>query len=68
MSSVTFGKGPPSADRDVELVERVRALETKLESELKHFATKAWVLGGVVSGMLSAAGIAVAIAVAVIKL
>ena len=52
--------------------ERLRALETqmvrvdeglkRLEGELKrHFATKAWVLSGVVGGMAVAAGIAAAI-------
>ena len=55
--------------------ERLRALEIqvvrvdeglkRLEGELKrHFATKAWVLGGVLGGM----GVAAAVAVTLVKL
>ena len=35
---------------------------TVIETELKHLATKAWVLGGVVGGMFLAASLALAIA------
>ena len=35
---------------------------TRIETELRHVATKAWVLGGVVGGMALAAMIALAVA------
>ena len=46
---------------------RLRAVEmglTRVETELKHMATRAWVLGGVLGGM----GVAVGIGVALVKL
>lgn len=39
---------------------RLRSLEDRLarvETDMKHLATRAWVLGGVVGGMGAAAGI-----------
>ena len=39
----------------------VERIETKLNSELQHLATRAWVLGGVVGGMVSAALITLAV-------
>lgn len=44
--------------------ERLRHIEGRVlvvETELKHLATKAWVLGGVVGGMVLAASVAIAI-------
>ena len=46
---------------------RLRAVEmglARVETELKHVATRAWVLGGVLGGM----GVAVGIGVALVKL
>ena len=34
---------------------------TVIETELKHLATKAWVLGGVIGGMILAASLALAV-------
>ena len=54
--------------------DRLRAVEiqlaeikTKLDTELKHVATKAWVLGGVLAGMGVAATIAAAVTVAALR-
>lgn len=50
---------------------RLRAVETRLarmEAELKHMATRAWVLGGVLGGMGVAAGVAVGLGVMLVKL
>ncbi len=35
---------------------------TRLETQMEHMATKAWVLGGVVGGMVAAALITLAVA------
>ncbi len=43
---------------------RVIRLETEFRTEMKHVATKAWVLGGVTGGM----GLAATIAVTFVKL
>jgi len=43
-------------------MEDIERRVTIIETELKHLATKAWVLGGVVGGMLLAASLALAIA------
>ena len=48
----------------IEILTRITSLETKVDIELKHLATKAWVLGGVVAGM----GLAATITLAIIKL
>lgn len=43
----------------------LRELENRIviiETELRHLATKAWVLGGVVGGMVLAATVALAVA------
>lgn len=61
------GGGGGGNDLDV----RLRAVETRLariEAEMKHMATKAWVLAGVLGGMGVAAGIAVGIGVMLVKL
>ena len=47
-----------------DLGDRLRVVEiriARIETELKHVATKAWVLGGILGGMGVAAGIAVAL-------
>lgn len=56
------------------LEDRLRGLElqlveirTKLDTELKHIATKAWVLGGVLAGMGVAATIAAAVVIAALR-
>lgn len=48
--------------RGVEI--QLAEIKTKLDTELKHVATKAWVLGGVLAGMGVAATIAAAVVVA----
>ncbi len=56
--SSSAGGGPGGFDG------RLRALEVavgKVETELRHLATRAWVLGGVVGGMISAAIITLAV-------
>ena len=54
-SSVSSGGGAGTFDSRLRDVERaVERIETKLDTELKHLATRAWVLGGVVGGMVSA--------------
>ena len=62
------GGGNGSGSR---LEDRLRGVEiqlaeigAKLDAELKHFATRAWVLGGVLAGMGVAAMIAVAVVAA----
>lgn len=59
-SDYTLEKGPFQ-----EHAERLAALEMALKNfkqEVKnHFATKAWVLGGVVVGIITAVGLATAI-------
>ena len=50
--------------REVEV--RLTRIETKLDAELKHVATKAWVLGGVLAGMGVAVVVAFTIAVVVL--
>ena len=43
---------------------RLRSVENaivRIDTTLKHVATKAWVLGGVVGGMILAASLAIAI-------
>ena len=50
------GNGVENRLRQVE--NRLTRLETKFDAELKHLATRAWVLGGVLGGMGVAAGIA----------
>ena len=42
-------------------------IETKLDTELKHVATKAWVLGGVLVGMGVAAAIAASVVFAALR-
>lgn len=47
------------------LEDRLRAVEIdirEIKTQLKHVATKAWILGGVLGGMGIAAGIALAVA------
>lgn len=48
---------------ELQLVE----IRTKLDTELKHIATKAWVLGGVLAGMGVAATIAAAVVIAALR-
>ncbi|MCY4031012.1 MAG: hypothetical protein OXF05_02710 [Hyphomicrobiales bacterium] len=57
------GGGGRGGGRD-DLPERVAVLE----AELKHLATKAWVLTGVILGMMSAATLATGISFILIKL
>ena len=64
--------GGNGGGRDLE--ERLRGVEiqlaeirAKLDAELKHFATKAWVLGGVLAGMGVAATIAAAIVLTALR-
>lgn len=45
----------------------IARMETKLDTELKHVATKAWVLGGVLAGMAIAATIAASVVVAALR-
>ena len=62
---------PPGGNSGNGIEKRLRAvensivrLETKVDIELKHIATRAWVLGGVLGGM----GVAATIALIFIKL
>ena len=55
------GGGNGNGRRLREIERRLTRLETKFDAELPHLATKAWVLGGVVGGMVIAATMAVAI-------
>ena len=48
---------PPGGNGDGDVRERL----APVEAHMKHMATKAWVLGGVVGGMISAALIALAV-------
>ena len=41
--------------------ERLTRMEAKFDAELPHLATKAWVLGGVVGGMVVAASLTIAV-------
>lgn len=59
--SESTGNGPSNGGND----DRLRAvenglvrIETKLETELKHLATRAWVLAGVIGGAVLAVGMA----------
>ena len=64
-SSGRGGNGAGGNDarlRDIE--HRLTCIETKFDTEVKHLATKAWVLGGVVGGM----GLAVALAFTFLRL
>lgn len=45
---------------------RLTRIETKLDAGLKHVATKAWVLGGLLAGMGVAVVVAFTIAVVVL--
>ena len=60
LSSVDGGNGSGTPNR----VHAVEIRLTRIETELKHLATRAWVLGGVVGGMVAAT----AITLTVIKL
>ncbi len=51
--------------RGVEI--QLAEIKATLDAELKHVATRAWVLGGVLAGMGVAATIAVAIVVAALR-
>lgn len=54
-----------------DLDDRLRAVEislARMETDMKHVATKAWVLAGVLGGMGVAAGVAVGIGVMLVKL
>lgn len=55
------GNGGRLEARLREVETRLTRIETKLDTELNHLATKAWVLGGVVAGMIGAATIAAAV-------
>lgn len=51
--------------------DRVRAIELDLaaiKNELKHLASKAWILGGILAGMGVAAGVAVALATLIFRI
>ena len=59
------GNGGNGIEKRLREVERgIDRLETKFDTELKHLATKAWVLGGVIGGMV----IAVMVTLTVLKL
>lgn len=71
---VTEKTGGGGNGGDHRLEDRLRGLElqlveirTKLDTELKHIATKAWVLGGVLAGMGVAATIAAAVVIAALR-
>lgn len=51
--------------RGVEI--QLAEIKAKLDVELKHVATKAWVLGGVLAGMGIAATIAAAVVMAALR-
>lgn len=55
------GGGNGNGQRLREIERRLTRIETKFDTELPHLATKAWVLGGVVGGMVIAASLAIAI-------
>lgn len=50
------GLSGPAGESIVDLRERVTALETNMS----HLATKAWVLGGVIFGMITTAALLIA--------
>lgn len=54
------GNGGGTHERLRAIEDRLTRLETKFDTELKHLATRAWVLGGVVGGMVIAASLAIA--------
>ena len=58
------GNGNGNGARLNQIDQRLTRIETKLDTELKHLATKAWVLAGVVAGM----GLAATLTLAIIKL
>ena len=60
------GGGGPREDRLRGVEIQLAEIKTKLDTELKHVATKAWVLGGVLAGMGVAATIAAAVVVVVV--
>ena len=63
------GGGFETRLRDIE--SRLRAVELEVrevKTDMKHLANKAWVLGGLLSGLLGGMGIAAAIALAVVRL
>lgn len=55
------GGGNGNGRRLSRIEERLTRMETKFDVELPHLATKAWVLGGVVGGMVVAASLAIAV-------
>lgn len=61
------GGGSRLEDRLRGVEVQLAEIRAKLDAELKHFATKAWVLGGVLAGMGVAATIAAAIFVAALR-
>ena len=63
--------GADGGDGGGNLEQRIRRLEMQLatlEERSRHTATKAWVLAGVLGGMATAAGMATAIALTVVRL
>lgn len=62
------GNGGGSEHRLRQLEIAIARIETKLDTELKHVATKAWVLGGVLAGMGVAAAIAASVVIAALRL
>ena len=59
------GNGGNGIEKRLREIERgIDRLETKFDTELKHLATKAWVLGGVIGGMV----IAVMVTLTILKL
>ena len=61
------GGGGPREDRLRGVEIQLAEIKTKLDTELKHVATKAWVLGGILAGMGVAATIAAAVVVAALR-
>ena len=63
------GTGGSGIEQRLRAVEQgLTRIETKLDAELRHLATKTWVLGGVVAGMVIAATLAVSLTFIIIKL
>lgn len=62
------GNGTRFEHRLTQLEVRLARIEIKLDTELKHIATRAWVLGGVLAGMAVAATIAASVVVAALRL
>ena len=60
------GGGTEDRLRRVEI--QLAEIKMKLDTELKHVATKAWVLGGVLAGMGVAATIAAAVVMAAYRI